>query len=82
VSFDPLNCGSCGFVCGSGSTCDFGVCGGDPAPAAAEEPVVAPEEPVVAPEEPADCLATGSACDPATPGVCCSGACNGDGACA
>jgi hypothetical protein len=70
---DPANCGGCGVVCSPGILCDVGVCGAAPAPPAAE-PVVA--------EEPAACLAAGGACDPATPGLCCSGVCTGDGACA
>jgi hypothetical protein len=94
LSFDPLNCGGCGVSCGPGIACDFGVCGVEPAPPAPpetaveepivvpEEPVAAVEEPVVAAEEPAECLAAGGACDPAAPGACCSGVCNGDGACA
>jgi hypothetical protein len=70
VSFDPLNCGGCGIVCESGGMCDFGVCGAAPA---------APDAPEGGD---AACVDTGGACDPASPGACCSGTCNDDGACA
>jgi hypothetical protein len=66
VSFDPLNCGACGVACGPDVLCDFGVCGSAP------EPEV----------EATTCLAAGDACDTASPGACCSGVCNEDGACA
>lgn len=58
LSIDPLNCGNCGITCGSGISCDFGVCGEPPAPEAPEDgDLIAPEdEPVepIAPPEPTD----------------------------
>ena len=83
LSYDSANCGSCGFVCGSDSTCDLGTCIAAEAPAEAPPPdeIVSEEEP--APEEAAAaCVDAGGACDPASPGACCSGTCNDDGSCA
>ncbi len=76
LSFDSLNCGSCGVVCGSGLSCDLGVCGGNLAPPPP------PETEIDIVEEGSACLPTGEVCDPALPNVCCSGTCSGDGTCA
>lgn len=79
--FDPFNCGGCGAACGPDIICDFGVCGAPPAPPPAPEN--ADPAPLTEPEAgDATCVTGGGACDPASPGSCCSGACNDDGACA
>lgn len=88
IAFDEYNCGSCGFVCGSDSICERSVCVQNaPPPAAPEEEVVTEsvaeeviEEPTLEEVAPT-CVDIGGACDPASPGDCCSGVCNEDGTC-
>jgi hypothetical protein len=83
---DPANCGACGVVCGPDSLCEFGVCVAPAPPEAPADVATAPEDEDVAAAAPeggeSTCLDAGSACDPASPGGCCSGVCNEDGTCA
>ncbi len=76
---DPYNCGNCGTVCGSDSVCASGLCSpAEAQPDVADGGVVEPLPEGVA----VACLDAGGSCDPASPGPCCSGVCNDDGACA